>query len=179
MGTAVAASPPVLTVREVLAEDLAPVAALKRRVERRDYAGLASPDALAVRLHRRGTAWWLLGRLAAGDLLLLAEVDGLVVGLGAARWDGDAVHLHSGCVEGYGAGRALLSARLEAARGLGLTRVTANAFVGSAAEGRLGLLGMERRGPDTPSLTFPGVPLSHWSGTVHTALTNLSRRRTP
>jgi L-amino acid N-acyltransferase YncA len=182
-----------LLVRRAIADDLVELAALKRRIERCCYAHLASEAALAIRLHRRATAWWLVGRLAAGDLLLLAQVGGRTVGLGAARLDRDPdgaprVHLHSGYVDGeveedgYGAGRALLTARLQAAEALGAATVTADAFVGATAATesahRLRRLGMAQIAAPTESATFPGVPLSHWAGSVHTALDSLDRRRT-
>jgi len=174
-----------LQVRRATAEDLVELAALKRRVERRCYAHLATEEALGIRLHRRSTAWWLLGRLAAGDLVLLAQLDGVTVGLAAARLDDDLrsaprVHLHSAYVEkeGHGAGTALLAARLEAADALGVTTITTDAFVGClAVESRMRRIGMSRITEPTESPTFPGVPLSHWAGSVHTALVRLNRRK--
>lgn len=178
---------PRVRVRLATADDLVELAALKRRVEQRCYGHLASQQALAVRLHRRGTAWWLLGRLAEGDLLLLASVDGRLAGLGAARFDGDGegphrVHLHSSYVdqEGHGAGRALLAARLRIAAARGVGTVTADAFVGYLPEElRLRRLGLRPVAPPTASTTFPGVGLSHWAGSVQTALERLERRPSP
>lgn len=178
-----------LLVRRAVADDLVELAALKRRIERRCYGHLASEQALAIRLHRRATAWWLVGRLAAGDLLLLAQVGGRTVGLGAARLDhcsdgAPRVHLHSGYVEedGYEAEHALLAARLEAAEALGVVTVTADAFVGATTAtetaDRLRQLGMAEVSAPTESPTFPGAALSHWAGSVHTALDRLDRRRT-
>ncbi|MGB8650231.1 MAG: hypothetical protein WCD35_06180 [Mycobacteriales bacterium] len=168
---------PGLRVRQARAEDLADLAALKRRVERLCYAHLGSAEALAVRLHRRCTAWYLLTCLGAGDLLLVAELEGVPIGLGAARVTGDAgqasLHLHSTYVErpGVGAGRALTVARLEAANRLGLRTVTADCLLGAArAAHRLAALGLEDTGRRSASPTFPGVALSHWAGSLHTAL---------
>ena len=175
---------PRVQVRRATPDDVVELAALKRRVERRCYAHLASDAALSVRLHRRGTAWWLLNRLAAGDLLLLAQLEGRTIGLAGARLDrpgaGAArLHLHSSYVEdeGHGAGTALLAARLEVADALGVATVTADAFVGCLPiEARLRRLGMNPVTRPTESPTFPGVPLSHWAGRVHTALRRLDRR---
>ncbi|MGZ6826839.1 MAG: GNAT family N-acetyltransferase [Mycobacteriales bacterium] len=172
-------------LRRATPDDVVALAALKRRVERRTHAHLGSEQALSVRLHRRCTAWYLLSRLAAGELLLVAEQDGELLGLGAARVErgtgAPALHLHSACVErrGLGLGRALTRARLEAGAGLGLQVVTADCLVGPSeeltpAELRLARLGLRETSPRTPSPTFPGAGLSHWSGSLHTALTRLT-----
>lgn len=172
-------------LRRATPDDVVALAALKRRVERRTYAHLGTEEALSVRLHRRCTAWHLLGRIAAGDLVLVAELEGELVGLGAAsvvRGEGaPRLHLHSACVEqpGRGIGRALTRSRLEAGAGLGLTKVTADCLVPwqpglTASELRLARLGLRESGPRSASPTFPGAGLSHWSGSVHTALTRLT-----
>lgn len=167
-------------LRRATPDDVVELAALKRRVERRCYAHLGTPQALAIRLHRRCTAWHLLTRIAEGDLLLVAEEDGELIGLGAARVDrhlrGPSLHLHSAYVErpGLGVGRALTRARLRAAADLGIGEVTADLLVGAyGTERRLQSLGMEEVGERTCSPTFPGVLLSHWTGSLHTALERL------
>jgi hypothetical protein len=170
-------------LRQAAPGDLVELAALKRRVERRCYAHLGTAEALSVRLHRRGTAWYLLGLLAAGDLVLLAEHDGALVGLGAARVerrDGvPQLHLHAAAVDrsGLGAGRALTRARLRAGADLGLAVVTADCLVGAfRAEARLRRLGLTEVGERTASPTFPGAGLSHWAGSLHTAMERVIRQ---
>ncbi|MCW2501048.1 MAG: hypothetical protein JWN87_2724 [Frankiales bacterium] len=165
-----------LRIRPATPDDVVELAALKRRVERQCYAHLGTAEALSVRLHRRCTGWYLLGRLAAGELVLTAEHDGRPVGLGVARVDRvggrPQLHLHSTYVErrGLRAGKALTVSRLEAADRLGLQVVTADCFVGAtAAAARLRALGLEEVSR-TASPTFPGVGLSHWAGSLHTAL---------
>lgn len=170
-------------VRRATADDLVELAALKRRVERLCYGHLGTPEALSVRLHRRCTAWYLLGRLAAGELVLVAEHDGALLGLAAARVDRvdgqPRLHLHSTCVEraGQGVGRSLTLARLEAADRLGLRIVTADCLVGAEpAARRLRGLGLVEVGERSSSPTFPGVGLSHWAGSVQTALERVTPR---
>lgn len=166
-----------LVLRPAASGDLAPLAALKRRVETRAYSHLGTPEALAERLRLRCTAWHLLTLIGEGHLVLVAEVDGTPAGLAAAgvdRHSGDgALRLHSAYVEqpGRGVGRALTAARLEAGARQGLSRVVAGALVGAhQAEERLRCLGLVETGPRTPCPTFPGVLLSHWAGSVDTAL---------
>lgn len=172
-----------LVVRRAAVDDVVELAALKRRVETRCYADLGSPEALAVRLHRRCTAWYLLTRIGEGDLLLVAEAEGRLAGLGAARIDRrpggrPVLHLHGTYVEanGLGFGKALTRARLEAADRLGLTVVTADCLVPRhrterrPAERRLAGLGLAELGPATDSPTFPGALVSHWAGTVSEVL---------
>ncbi|MCW2599079.1 MAG: hypothetical protein JWM02_908 [Frankiales bacterium] len=166
-----------LHIRRATPEDVVELAALKRRVERLCYGHLGTAEALSVRLHRRCTAWYLLSRIAAGELLLVAEQGNTLVGLGCARVDRvddvPQLRLHSTYVERtrHGAGRALTSARLQAADQLGLRVVTAACLVGAeAAARRLRGLGMMEVGQRTSSPTFPGVGLSHWLGSVQTAL---------
>src|SRR5690349_21213324 len=85
-----------LRLRPATTDDLVPLAALKRRVESRTYAHLGSPEALAIRLHRRCTAWYLLTRIGEGDLLLVAERAGELVGMAAATVQSSfEVRLHS------------------------------------------------------------------------------------
>ena len=180
------ASRPDLTVRRAAVDDVVALAALKRRVERRCYADLGNEEALRVRLHRRGTAWHLLTRLGEGDLVLLAEVNGVLAGLGAARVDrrpsGEPVlHLHSTYVEviGAGVGAALTRARLDAADRLGVRDVTADCLVPRRRDGlrpaelRLARLGLVEVGVPTDSPTFPGAQVSHWRGRVQEALHRL------
>jgi hypothetical protein len=171
-----------LRIRRASPEDLIELAALKRRVERACYAHLGTPEALAIRLHRRGTAWFLLGRIAAGELLLVAEHEDTLVGLGAARIDragGEPrLHLHSTYVErrGLGAGRAITRSRLEAADRLGLRTVTADCLVGAtSSEERLHELGLVEVAARTQSPTFPRVGVSHWAGSLQTALDRVTR----
>jgi hypothetical protein len=172
-------SPPQagLVLRRATPSDVGPLAALKRRVETRTYAHLGTPEALAVRLRERCSAWHLLTLLGEGDLVLVAEVGRELAGMAAAaveeRADGPALRLHSAYVErsGHGAGRALTAARLEAASGLGLERVVASCLVGvHRAQARVQALGMVPDGPATPCSSFPGATLSHWTGSVSTAL---------
>jgi GNAT superfamily N-acetyltransferase len=183
-----ALGPDGIWLRPATAFDVVELATLKRRVERRCYGHLGTPEALSVRLHRRCTAWYLLGRLSAGELLMVAEHEERLVGLGAARVDragepgsrmaGPRLHLHSTYVEwpGRGIGRALTRARLAAAERLGLRTVTADCLVGAeAAARRLRALGLVEVGERTPSPTFPGVGLSHWAGNLHTALERVDR----
>jgi hypothetical protein len=165
-----------LRIRRATADDVIGLAALKRRVERRCYAHLGTPEALAVRLHRRCTAWYLLGRISAGDLVLLAEDELGLLGLGAARIDqlptGPVLHLHSSYADqaGQGVGRALTLARLRTAAALDVRTVTADCFVGATESARrLHRLGLREVGVRTPSPTYPGVTLSHWAGSLHTA----------
>lgn len=169
-------------IRPATPFDVVELASLKRRVERSCYATLGTAEALAVRLHRRCTAWYLLGRIGEGELVLVAELEGVLVGLGAARLDRadgrPRLHLHSTYVEsrGRGIGRALTRARLEAADRLGLRDVTADCLVGAtAAEQRLRDLGLTEAAARTASPTFPGVNLSHWAGSLQTALERVTR----
>ena len=166
-------SRPGLSLRPAVPTDVVALAGLKRRVESRCYAHLGTPAAMAVRLHRRCTAWYLLSRIGEGDLLLVAEAGGSLVGLGAASLlEGPTLRLHSAYVEhgGLGAGRALTAARLEAAERLGVEDVVADCFIGAdAAADRLRRLGLVETGRGV-SPTFPGVGVSHWAGLVHTAL---------
>lgn len=168
-----------LVLRRATVDDVVELAALKRRVERRCYADLGSEEALTVRLHRRCTAWYLLTRIGEGDLVLVAEADGRVAGLGGARVERrpggrPVLHLHGTYVEatGLGVGKALTRARLEAADRLGLTVVTADCLVPRGrpaprpAELRLAAMGMAEVSPPTDSPTFPGVLVSHWAGAV-------------
>jgi RimJ/RimL family protein N-acetyltransferase len=178
--------PPASTtplVRRATAEDVVALAALKRRVERLAYAHLGTAESLSVRLHRRCTAWYLLGRLAEGELLLVNEEDDVLLGMAAARVDrtmtGPTLHLHSAAVAhpGRGLGSALTRARLEAAAALGIRRVTADCMIGAhGATERMQRMGLSQVGQTRSSNTFPGVRLSHWSGSVHTALTSLPVR---
>lgn len=166
-----------LRLRRATPSDVVELAALKRRVETRCYAHLGTAEALAVRLSARCTAWYLLTCLGEGDLVLVAEVGDELAGLAAATLeqpqDCPVLRLHSAYVErpGHGAGAALTAARLAAAAGLGIGRVTATALVGApGAAARLVRLGLVEEGSPTPCPTFPGVALSHWVGSVHTAL---------
>ena len=175
-----------LLLRPATTDDVVALAALKRRVERRCYAHLGTAEALSVRLHRRCTAWYLLGRLSAGDLVLVAEQEGTLVGLGCARVEhgaqGPSLHLHSAYVErpGQGIGTALTLARLQAARALGVRTVTAHCLVGVVtAERRLRALGLVETQARTDSLTFPGVGMSHWAGRLHTAWQHCTALRPP
>ena len=162
-----------LRLRPATPGDVVQLAALKRRVETAAYVHLGTPEALAVRLHRRCTGWYLLTRLGEGDLVLVAEMRDQLIGMAAASIQPGAVlKLHSAYVEhaGYGAGRALTAARLEAADRLGVTELAADCLVGATeAAARLASLGMIEIGR-TESPTFPGVDVSHWSGMVGTAL---------
>jgi L-amino acid N-acyltransferase YncA len=164
-------------IRRATADDVVELAALKRRVERRCYAHLGTPEALAVRLHRRCTAWYLLGRISAGDLVLVAEDELGLLGLGAAqierRLGKPVLHLHSTYVDqpGQGVGAALTRARLSAANALGVRTVTADCFVGAAEPARrVRMLGLVEMGQRTASPTYPGAALSHWAGSLQTAL---------
>jgi L-amino acid N-acyltransferase YncA len=132
---------------------------------------------LAIRLHRRCTAWYLLGRISAGDLVLVAEDELGLLGLGAARLDrkpgGPVLHLHSTYTDqpGQGVGRALTRARLAAADALGVRTVSADCFVGAAEPTRrMHMLGLVEVGERTASPTYPGAALSHWAGSLHTAM---------
>lgn len=173
-----------LTVRRAGADDVVPLAVLKRRLERASYGHLASHEALSVRLHRRATAWWLLGRIAEGDLVLVALRHGELVGLGAARVDSGPgsprVHLHSLYAEERGVLDALTGALLDAADRLGLRTVTADCFVGDLAGAqRMRRLRLAEVEPPSESPTFPGVGLSHWAGSLQTALVALDERTSP
>lgn len=154
-------------------DDLDALAGLKRRVETATYGHLATPAALAVRHHRRCTAWFLRTLLAKGDLLLVAEQDQGLVGMAAAAFrPGPLLRLHSAYVEtpGLGLGRLLTTSRLEEAHRRGIDAVSADSFVGvPAAAARLAALGMVQTGR-SPSPTFPGVDVLHWSGKVEVAL---------
>jgi hypothetical protein len=168
-------------IRRAVPDDVVELAALKRRVERRCYAHLGTPEALAIRLHRRCTAWYLLGRISAGDLVLVAQDEGGLLGLGAARVDrrpaGPVLHLHSTYVDqsGHGAGRALTQARLRAGHALGIVTITADCLVGvPEAARRLRLMGLVEVAERTASPTYPGVTLSHWAGSLHTAIKSVS-----
>ena len=171
--------PSSIVVRQVGFDDVVELAALKRRVERVAYAHLGTAEALSVRLHRRGTAWWLMGRIAAGDAVLLATRGDQLLGLGAARLDEHSIHLHSTYVEAQrqGVGSALTAARLDIATAWGLRVLTADCFVGATgAQTRLAALGLRDTGRRSASHTFPGVGLSHWVGSVHTARERLAIR---
>ena len=164
-------------IRRATAADVVELAALKRRVERRCYAHLGTPEALAIRLHRRCTAWYLLGRISAGDLVLVAEDELGLLGLGAARIhrppSGPVLHLHSAYADqpGHGVGRALTLARLSAAHVLGMRTVTADCFVGATEPTRrMHMLGLVEVGERTASPTYPGAALSHWAGSLQTAM---------
>lgn len=166
-----------LRIRRATEHDAVELAALKRRVERRCYAHLGTPEALAIRLHRRCTAWYLLSRISAGDLVLVAQDELGLLGMAAARIDcsplGPRLHLHSTYVEqpGHGVGRALTRARLGAAVALGVRDVTADCFVGAHEPARrLRLLGLSEVGHPTASVTYPGTSLSHWVGSLHTGV---------
>lgn len=166
-----------LLLRPATTSDVGELAALKRRVETRCYAHLGSPEALAVRLRERCTAWHLLTLMGEGHLVLVAELHREVVGLAAARVEhqneAPALRLHSAYVErpGYGAGQALTAARLDAAANLGIEQVVASSLVGAHSAGkRLRRLGLVPDGPSTPCPTFPGVGLAHWRGSLGTAL---------
>jgi L-amino acid N-acyltransferase YncA len=170
-----------LRIRRATVDDVVELAALKRRVERRCYAHLGTPEALAIRLHRRCTAWYLLGRISAGDLVLVAEDELGLLGLGAAQIDrraaGPVLHLHSTYVDqpGQGVGRALTRARLSAAHALGVRTVTADCFVGGPESARrMHLLGLVEVGERTASPTYPGAALSHWAGSLQTALDRIT-----
>jgi hypothetical protein len=165
-----------LHLRPATPGDVVALAALKRAVEARCYASLGTPEALAVRLRERCSAWYLLTRLGEGDLVLLAELAGRPVGLAAASVTtgrrGPQLRLHSTYTNlpGYGVGRALTAARLEAGAALGLRTVVADTLVGAdAAARRLESLGLVRTGRTRACPTFPGARLSHWTGDLHTA----------
>lgn len=167
-----------LVLRPARPTDALPLAALKRRVETASYAHLGSPEAFAVRLRERCSAWHLLSLLGEGHLLLTAALHGDLAGLAAARVEVDeqrlpALRLHSAYVErpGLGVGRALTAARLLAGAELGLERVVASSLVGARSAGRrLRNLGLRPAGPSTPCATYPGVGLAHWEGDLATAL---------
>jgi hypothetical protein len=167
-----------LRLRPAAFDDVVQLAALKRRVEAATYGHLGTPEALALRLHRRCTGWYLLTRIGEGDLVLVAETGDRLVGMAAASVQpGPGLKLHSAYVEhgGYGAGRALTASRLEAADRLGIEDLAADCLVGvPQAASRLAALGMAETGRSASS-SFPGVDVSHWSGKVGTAL----RRATP
>lgn len=172
-----------LLLRRARTDDIASLAAMKRRVESRAYAHLGTPEALAVRLGARCTAWHVLTLLGEGHLVLVAEVRGQLAGMAAAavegQVDGPVLRLHSAYVEltGHGVGRALTAARLEVAAGLGIERVVASCLVGAdRAADRLRAFGLVSSGPPTPCPTFPGVLLSHWTGSVVTALERVDQR---
>ena len=162
-----------LRIRPATPGDVVELAGLKRRVECATYAHLGTPEALNVRLHRRCTAWYVLTRIGEGDLVLVAEMRDQLVGTAAASLlPGPVLRLHSAYVEhsGYGAGRALTAARLEAADRLGVREVVADCLVGvPEAADRLTALGVVQSGRSV-STSFPGVDVSHWSGMVRTAL---------
>jgi len=166
-----------LLIRPAAMADAGILAALKRRVETRCYAHLGTPEALAVRLRERCSAWHLLTLMGEGHLVLVAELHGEPIGLAAARLerrdDAPVLRLHSAYVDrpGYGAGQALTAARLQAASDLGIERVVASSLVGAHSAGkRLRRLGLVPDGPITPCPTFPGVGLAHWRGSVTAAL---------
>jgi hypothetical protein len=165
---------PALTLRRADPADVVALAALKRRVETRCYAHLSDGPSLAFRLQERCSAWYLLSRLGEGDLILVAELAGQLIGLAAAAVEpGPAVRLHSTYVEvhGYGAGRALTLARLGAAAELGIETVVADCLLGAAAAAtRLAGLGMHDTGIVVPCPSFPGVRQSRWIGSVRDAL---------
>jgi hypothetical protein len=170
-----------LRIRQATADDVVELAALKRRIERRCYAHLGTPEALSIRLHRRCTAWYLLSRISAGDLVLVAEDELGLLGLGAARLDrpriGPVLHLHSTYTDqpGQGVGHALTRARLSAAGALGVRTVTADCFVGCPeAVRRMDRMGLVEVGERTASPTYPGAALSHWTGSLQTALTRVT-----
>ena len=162
-----------LRLRPATPGDVVQLAALKRRVETATYGHLGTAEALAVRLHRRCTGWYLLTRIGEGDLVLVGEMRDQLIGMAAASIQhGPVLKLHSAYVEhaGYGAGKALTAARLEAADRLGVTDVVADSLAGvPEAAARLAALGMVEVGR-SESPTFPGVDVSHWSGKVGTAL---------
>lgn len=166
-----------LVLRPARMADAGSLAALKRRVETRCYAHLGTPEALAVRLRERCSAWHLLTLMGEGHLVLVAELHGEPIGLAAARAEqhdeGPALRLHSAYVDrpGHGAGQALTAARLRAAADLGIETVVASSLVGAHSAGkRLRQLGLVPDGPTTSCPTFPGVGLAHWRGDVLTAL---------
>lgn len=164
-------------VRTAGPDDLAALAALMRRVERAVHAGSSRPEALEVHLHRRCTAWYLLGRLGAGDRLFVAEADGRPLGMTAVQLvagpRGGRLHLHGTTVESAreAVQRPLLRAALRVGDRPGLRVLTADCLAGDRpAQDRLRQLGLQPVGSPTPSTTLPGDLVVHWRGSWREAV---------
>ena len=171
-----------LRVRRAGPEDVAALAVLMRRVERSQHAHLSRPAALEVHLHRRCTAWYLLGRLGAGDQLFMAERGGRAVGMTAAQITAGPrharLHLHSTTVdrldvlpEAEEVHAALVHSALRVGDRAGAQLVSADCLQDDESmQGRLRHLGLQPVGSPAPSTTLPGARVVHWRGRLDEAL---------
>lgn len=166
----------LLVIRPAQPEELADIAALKRRVEREAYARLGTEAELEARLDARCSISFLARCLAAGDALFVACAGATLVGLGAVKVDPVqpvTAHLHSlyCTVQQHGLGTALTRARLEWASARGALVVTADCLAGNdAAAAHLTRLGLVEGGVRLPSVDFASVQMRRFRGDIATAL---------